>query len=96
MSTTLHGKQMFNDEELLYLNRVAFHLFSEHGHSLKFKSFLDTLKILQDGTHLQKIDLICEMFKEGRSTQKLVQVEHLVHFLLASMPQQVSQDTTAQ
>ena len=46
VSTLLHGKQMFNDEELLYLNRLAFMLFTEHGSNLKFKTFVDGLKTL--------------------------------------------------
>ena len=46
MSTTLQGKNIFNGEELLFLNRVAFLLLSEYGSNLKFKQFIDTLKIL--------------------------------------------------
>jgi hypothetical protein len=95
MSTTLQGKQMFNGEELLFLNRVAFLLLSEHGSHLKFKTFIDTLRILQDGTFLQKIDLVCEMIKEGRKSQQLVQVDHVVNFFLASMPQETDHATTA-
>jgi len=40
----------FNDEELLFLNRVAFSLLARKGASLKFSEFTKTLSLLQDGT----------------------------------------------
>ena len=36
------------------------------------------------------------MLKEGRKAQQLVQVEHIVNFMLASMPQEINHQTTAQ
>ena len=36
MSTMLHGKKMFNDEEMLWLNRASICLMSEYSSSLKF------------------------------------------------------------
>jgi len=86
VSTFTRGTREFNGEELLFLNRISFYLLSLHGRNLKFKLFIDTLILLQDGTLTQKIELVCQMLKEGRNMQKMIQVEHLVHFFTASMP----------
>lgn len=52
MSTVLHGKMYFNDEDLLYLNRVAFYMLCEVGPDLTFSEFIEKLKIMQDGSFL--------------------------------------------
>lgn len=40
---------MFNDEEMLFLNRIAFLLMSKEGAQLHFNDFVSHLKILQEG-----------------------------------------------
>jgi len=71
-------------------------MFCEHGAGLVFKQFIEGLTLLQDGTYTQKIDMICELFKEGRSKQKMVMIEPLVNFLLVSMPQDISHTEVAE
>ena len=82
----LHGRGMFNDEDLLWLNRVAFRLLCKFGPNLQFKTFVASLKVLQEGTLIEKVELIVDMFKEGREQSNVVQLDNLIHFLLVSMP----------
>jgi len=65
-STVLHGRMIFNDEDLLYLNRISFMLLCEHGTELKFDIFIEVLTTLQEGTFKQKMELLAKMFVEGR------------------------------
>ena len=36
------------------------------------------------------------MFKDGRKSQEMVLIDHLIHFLLVSMPQDSHHDQTAE
>ena len=42
-------KTCFNNEELYYLNRIAFKLMKESGSSLRFDKLFDDVKTLQTG-----------------------------------------------
>ena len=66
MSTMLHGKKMFNDEEMLWLNRASLCLVSDMGSSLKFDQFTGFLKVIQDGSFEEKVELVFQMLCEGR------------------------------
>lgn len=46
VSGILYGKMYFNDEDLLYLNRIGFMLLCEHGPDLHFDLFIESLRIL--------------------------------------------------
>ena len=80
---------MFNDEELLFLNRIAFYLLSKEGVSLHFNDFIKELKVLQDGKFEDQVDLILSMMMGGRSEQKMfIEIDSLICFVMSSMPQQ--------
>ena len=68
----------FNNEEFLFLNRVAFYLLSSKGANIEFKDFITTLTQLQDGIYEDKIELVCEMLKNGRDTAEYTTVDELV------------------
>ena len=60
----VEGTSYFNDEELFYLNRVAFRLLKEKGQNLQFGKFVDDLKTLQNGSFEDRLWLwlrcVCE------------------------------------
>lgn len=86
MSSSFHGKQVFNDEEMLFLNRAALLLFSEHGSRLSFDQFVKVIKIIQEGDYAEKVELVVRMMKEGRQDQNFLLVDHIIDFFMASMP----------
>jgi hypothetical protein len=49
--------ESFNDEELFYLNRVAFKLLKKLGAKLRFDKFIKDLDILQNGPYSERINL---------------------------------------
>ena len=40
MPTTVRAQEMFNDEELLFMNRISFYLLSKEGSEAVFKDFI--------------------------------------------------------
>jgi hypothetical protein len=57
---------MFNEEELLFLNRLAFYLLTREGAQLQFSDFIRELKVLQEGKFEDQIDLVLNMMMVGR------------------------------
>ena len=55
----------FNDEELFYLNRVAFKLLKKHGAKLRFDKFTKDLETLQSGSYSERINLWLSCINEG-------------------------------
>ena len=47
----------FNDEELFYLNRVAFRLFKKYSSEIELEHFINDLYCLQEGNFDQKLYL---------------------------------------
>ena len=45
----------FNDEELFYMNRIAFYLFRFKGENVTFPNFTMRLKILQTGNYQKRL-----------------------------------------
>ena len=79
---------MFNDEEMLFMNRIAFYLMAKEGISLHFNDFIKHLKILQEGNYEDKIDLVLDILLMGKSESKtFIEVDLLVCFVMSSMPQ---------
>jgi hypothetical protein len=60
------SEHAFNDEELLFLNRVAFLCLSLEKVNLSFATFIEKLKILQEGTLSEKMDMVFEILQKGR------------------------------
>jgi len=85
----LHSKLKiyFNDEELLYLNRISFYMLTVHRAALSFPSFIECLTKMQDGNFEEKVDLVCEILKEGRQDFKIIRIDTVVSFFISSMPQ---------
>lgn len=54
----------FNDEELYYLNRVAFRLFKKYGVNLSFPDYVRDLQILQDGRFEDRLSLWLQLVNE--------------------------------
>jgi len=63
---------------LLFLNRVTFYLLSRKGANIDFNDFIVTLTKLQEGTFEEKVELVCEMLKNGRETAEYVSIDELV------------------
>lgn len=88
---------MFNDEEMLFMNRIAFYLMAKEGISLHFNDFIKYLKILQEGSYEDKIDLVLDILLMGKSESKaFIEVDSLVCFVMSSMPQMTAQKFNAE
>lgn len=66
MKGILFGKlqlfeKKFNNEEMLFMNRVMFMLLisKNDGSTVTFESFFKILKLLQNGTYGNKVEIIC-------------------------------------
>ena len=59
------GTSNFNDEELYYMNRIAFRLLKQKGVNLRFDKFVRDLKTLQSGSFQNRLWLwlkcVCEI-----------------------------------
>lgn len=87
LKASVKGKLMFNDEELLFLNRISFLLLTQHGANLNFKQFINYLTIVSDGTMDQKIDILLDMSMNGYSqSKKYIEIDSIVNLLMSSMP----------
>ena len=64
----VEGTSDFNDEELFYMNRIAFRLFKLKGYSLIFKHFIDDITTLQTGTYNERINLWLQIVNESEET----------------------------
>ena len=53
----LDGTLEFNDEELFYMNRVAFRLFKKKSSEVEVDDFINDLYCLQEGTFKNKLHL---------------------------------------
>jgi len=42
---------------------------------------------MQDGNFEEKVDLVCEILKEGRQDFKIIRIDTVVSFFISSMPQ---------
>ena len=84
---------MFNDEEMIYMNRIAMVLFSNYGVELKFQQFLDQLQLLQEGEFHEQVEMMLEMVVNGRGEREvMIEVDSLIGFVMCSMPQQTAID----
>lgn len=82
---------MFNDEEMMFMNRVAFYLISKDGVDLLFNDFIKHLKILQEGQFEEQVDLVLNILLMGRSeSRKFIEIDTLICFVMSSMPQQTA------
>lgn len=86
----------FNDEELMFLNRIGFLCMIRHGASLNFNQFIQILTEFQCGDMNQISELIIEIILEGRPDQKIIQIEMFTNFILSSIPQDTLNKTTPQ
>lgn len=89
-------RKLFNDEELIYLNRVSLMLLNEKGAKFQFIDFINALNLLQNGRFDQKIDLLLKLVTEGRQESYVISVDFLASFLLMSMPQDICQEINAE
>jgi hypothetical protein len=88
---TVRGQAMFNDEEMLFMNRVAFYLISKEGVELHFNDFIKHLKILQEGQFEEQVDLVLDILMMGRSeSRKFIEIDLVICFVMSSMPQQTA------
>jgi len=60
----INQKQSFNEEELFYLNKVAFYLFANKSHTLTFSQFQKTLGMLQGSQLLTRYTLWIQLLSE--------------------------------
>jgi hypothetical protein len=60
----IDGTLAFNDEELFFMNRIAFRLFKLRGPQLLFTEFVKDLKVLQDGEFEASLDLYLKLALE--------------------------------
>jgi hypothetical protein len=58
----------FNDEELYYLNRIAYYLFKTHGSRLRFDVFLEHVEQLQNGAFEVRLRLWLSLVNEMEIT----------------------------
>jgi hypothetical protein len=68
----VEGTSDFNDEELFYMNRIAFRLFKLRGCALMFKAFIDDIMTLQCGTYNARITLWLLIVNESEETLQKV------------------------
>lgn len=61
---------IFNDEELFYMNRIAFLGFKRYGINLNFRKFINDLTILQSGLFSDRIDLWIKLAVESEEKLK--------------------------
>ena len=54
----------FNNEELYYLNRIAFRLFKKHGGKVRFEKFHSDLNTLQNGDFDLRLKLWLKLIVE--------------------------------
>ncbi|CDW83357.1 anoctamin-like protein [Stylonychia lemnae] len=54
----------FNDEELMYLNRIAFYLFKHKGENLTFDNYCARLNILQTSPYTRRVTLWLSLIDE--------------------------------
>ena len=93
--TTIQNKN-FNDEELLFLNRIAFISLIRHGAALTFNDFIAILTEFQNGDLSAITDLVVELLLEGRQDQNLIQIDMFTNLILSSIPQDTYNQTTPQ
>lgn len=58
----------FNDEELFYLNRIAFRLFKKSGSKVRFDKFHSDLNTLQNGEFDLRLKLWLKLVNEMEDT----------------------------
>lgn len=68
----VEGTSDFNDEELFYLNRIAYRLFKLRGCALMFKTFIDDIMKLQCGSFNERITLWLLLVNESEETLQKV------------------------
>jgi len=68
---TVEGTLEFNDEELFYMNRIAFRNFKLWGASCHFNKFIDDIKTLQDGEYPSRLLLWLALVNENELPIKL-------------------------
>ena len=57
----LHGRNIFNGEELLFLNRLSLLILSRHaltGKLITFAEFMDGVEVLQNGKYTDKVEML--------------------------------------
>ena len=74
---------MFNDEELLFFNRLAFYVLQNEGSNINFKTFIGELEKFQEGSYEDKIYFLIGVCKDENGK---VETEELINLLLSSMP----------
>ena len=70
----INGSTNFNDEELYFLNRIAFRLFKDRGARASFKDFVNDITTLQEGSFEGRLTLwlhlVCEMEERVQLSKK--------------------------
>lgn len=67
---TVPDTTIFNDEELFYMNRIAFAGFKRWGHNFAFKRFIDNLMTLQTGRFKERLELWLTLVNESEEVIK--------------------------
>ena len=68
----IDGTLVFNDEELFYMNRIAFRLFKLRGPQLLFTEFVKDLETLQEGKFEDRLNLWLKLAMETEEQVKKV------------------------
>jgi hypothetical protein len=63
--------ESFNDEELFYLNRIAFRLLKKNGAKLRFDIFTKDLETLQSGSYSERINLWLSCINESEEQLRI-------------------------
>ena len=64
-TNTVRGLHFFNNEELLFLNRVAFNILGEKGCTVIYKDFIEKLILIQDGRFEDKLEFLLDISLGG-------------------------------
>lgn len=67
----LVDNESFNDEELFYLNRIAFRLLKKNGAKLRFDIFTKDLETLQSGSYSERINLWLTCINESEEQLRI-------------------------
>ena len=63
-SNLVSQNERFNDEELMYMNKIAFYLFKHKGENLTFDNFCARLNILMNADYKKRITLWLSLIDE--------------------------------
>ena len=68
----LQSTLSFNDEEMYYINKIAYYLFIEKGPELAFQQFAKTLGAFQSGTLQQRCNLWLHILAKEAKNSDLI------------------------